>query len=157
MFTEFPRILTGDKSDCSRATSHVLIHATKTCHRQIIGQPHPQDPDYLHAFSNGELYLNMIDPPLPLFRLEMFITFLDFALPRYRAGQSLLIHCDQGESRSRSLALLLASHLHLLPTDNFYAAAAAFEEHTGRPYTPGQGIVTFLDQQWNRLVEYCPL
>lgn len=152
MRTEFPQILTGDAYDCLCNGPYNLIHACKSCHRRVAGQPHPQSPNYLSTVSNGELYLNMIDPPLPLFRLEMFQHFLAYALPRYQQGHQILIHCDQGRSRSRSLALLLGARIGLLPTSDYFTAAAAFEEITQTPYVPGQGLLTFLDQHWHRLL-----
>jgi predicted protein tyrosine phosphatase len=53
-----------------------------------------------------DLYLNIIDPPVPLFKPPLFSSFLVFADKHWRSGKKLLIHCNQGESRAPSLALL---------------------------------------------------
>lgn len=152
MRTEFPQIFTGSAADCTPDPPYTLIHACKSCHRRVAGQPAKTDPDYLSTIIDGSLYLNMIDPPLPLFHPRMFQHFLAYTLPIYQQGHHILIHCDQGESRSRSLALLLGARVGLLPTSDYFTAAAAFEEITQTPYVPGQGLMTFLDQHWHRLL-----
>jgi len=48
----------------------------------------------------------MIDPPEPLFMMPIFTEFLKFAKDKWDSGKKLLIHCNRGESRAPSLALL---------------------------------------------------
>ena len=90
----------------------------------------------------------MIDPPVPLFKTETFSGFLKSARERYDGGSSLLIHCNQGESRAPTLALLfLAKHLGVIPNGSFSAAKEEFAAlYSG--YRPGTGIQQFLTANW---------
>lgn len=160
MRTEFPRIHTGSRDDCLSPqglerrfgdADVAMVHACKTCHKREFGQPKPDADTYLTSEAgDGGLYLNLIDPDVPLFRRELFEQFLAWVEPRYRAGDVVLIHCDKGESRSRSLALLLAARVGLVPSGSYEAAAAAFGQR--EPFTPSRGIELFLAQNWRALV-----
>jgi hypothetical protein len=90
----------------------------------------PHDSRYYLALEMPyDLYLNLIDPPTPLFRVESFRHFREFAACQYVVGgHALLIHCNQGQSRAPMLALLfLAKDLHVLPDDSYAAAVEAFQ------------------------------
>ena len=97
-------------------------------------------------FERGaDLFLNIIDPPLPLFTAPLFVEALRFCQAHAAAGRQLLFHCNQGQSRAPSLALLhLAKNLRLLDATSYEAAAREF----GRvypSYTPGRGIQLYLN------------
>jgi len=133
-----------------------VVHACKSpCHQRAVGYTRSLDashPEYLCRLQPGELFLNLIDPPLPLFKIESFRQFLLFAARHYDAGATLLIHCNQGESRAPSLAMLfLACYLRVIPQDSFSVAAAAFTL-LYPAYRPGQGIRQFLTQNWQALL-----
>lgn len=151
--TVFERVLVGDLSCCRSADPQVaVIHACKSpCHQRAVGYTRSlgaSHPEYLWRLQPGELFLNLIDPPMPLFKIESFQQFLQFAAQHYQRGATLLIHCNQGESRAPSLAMLfLACHLRAIPHDNFAAAASAFTR-LYPAYAPGQGIRQFLTQNW---------
>ena len=51
------------------------------------------------------LFLNMIDPDTPLFKPPLFDSALSF-IDRYFPTRKVLIHCNKGNSRAPSLALL---------------------------------------------------
>lgn len=154
MKEELDRIVTGNASDCCNPPKGTaLVHACKTCHRKLCGQPLPTAADYLTAEDSGELYLNLIDPKEPLFKIDLFHTALAWMEQRWRDGEKVLIHCDQGNSRSRSLALLLAARLKLIPSTSFIAAAVAFSQTTGQPYRPSLGIQRFIAANWGELME----
>ncbi len=110
-----------------------VVHACKSpCHQEAIGYRGTlpvDDRSYLALETPHNLYLNLIDPPTPLFRVESFRHFRDFAMSTYVDGhQALLIHCNQGESRAPSLAMLfLAKDLHVLPDDSYASAVEAFQ------------------------------
>jgi len=159
--TEFPSIHTGDRALCLHpvgaglefpdADSIAIVHACKTCHSKLCGQPARDHPDYLYAEDGGELYLNLIDPDLPLFRLELFTHALDWMEKAYRQGSEVVIHCDQGNSRSRTLALLLAARVGLITRKSYLLASIEFSRQTGRLFTPGKGIRTFVSAEWEAL------
>src|ERR1700758_5439925 len=103
-----PRISIGDQSSCQRGTEDLLVvHACKIpCHQYIVGYTKtlPKDhPYYLSYRDPWDLYLNLIDPPMPLFMEESFRIFLD-AVDWWKG--EILIHCNEGLSRAPSLALL---------------------------------------------------
>jgi predicted alternative tryptophan synthase beta-subunit len=55
----------------------------------------PDHRYYLAPEDVYNLYLNLIGPPTPLFRVESFRHFRDFAAHKYvDGGHDLLIHCN---------------------------------------------------------------
>jgi protein-tyrosine phosphatase len=77
---------------------------------------------------------------------KAFLRFVD----REIAEREVLIHCNQGESRAPSLALLyLAKRLGSLPNESYDLAAESFEAQF--PYRPGQGISRWLTRNWRQI------
>ena len=122
----------GNGESCRAGSpGFAVVHAFKSpCHQNAVGYRGSlpsNDPNYLWLQRPQDLYLNLIDPPVPLFKIESFRCFLTFATAQYRDGATLLIHCNQGESRAPSLALLfLAKHLRAIPSGSFSEAKEAF-------------------------------
>lgn len=150
------RLWVGNDSDCRTAqrADLAIAHACKTCHQQELkytGALPSTDINYLAVERENNLYLNLIDPPVPLFKLASFEHFLKFASARYAAGEPLLIHCNQGLSRAPSLALLfLAKRLGAIGNGSFKIARSDFESLYPE-YEPGKGIETFLTEHWKEL------
>ena len=147
------RLYVGGELTCQLGAAELaVIHACKSpCHQRAVaytGSLPPQHPHYLALRHPYDLYLNIIDPPVPLFQTETFAQFLLFASEHYDRGGSLLIHCNKGESRAPTLALVfLAKHLRAIPGDSFAAARDAFASlYAG--YHPGTGIQQFLGTNW---------
>lgn len=151
----------GDLDACPMATTsgrwRAVVHAAKDpCHRAFVqyqGNLPPSHPEYLWALRGRDMALNLIDPPVPLFRAESFIRAMDF-MDTFREGDDpLLVHCNNGLSRAPSLVLLyMARRLKTIPDDSYAVARAVFE--TMIPpgtYQPGQGIQTFLAGNWEAL------
>jgi hypothetical protein len=150
------RIYVGDMAECRPGNAHFsVVHACKSpCHQQSVGYKGslpPLHPNYLILRRPYDLYLNIIDPPVPLFKIETFLELLQFAREHYDGGGSLLIHCNQGESRAPTLALLfLAKHLGVIPNSSFSAAKEVFTSlYSG--YRPGTGIQQFLAANWGQM------
>lgn len=146
-----------DLSGCVKEKTNsniAIVHACKEpCHRHAVGyQDRSLDSSHLHYLSLEKahhLYLNMIDPPAPLFKPESFTLFFEF-VDREITQRPVLIHCNKGESRAPSLTLLyMAKRLGLLPNESYQAAAAAFSAQY--PYKPGKGIATYLGKNWGGL------
>ena len=75
-----------------------------------------------------------------------------FAAVHTAAARPLLLHCNKGESRSPTLALLhLALQRKTLPHVSFAEAGAAFQA-IYPAYRPGQGIQQFVSGHWNQLI-----
>jgi hypothetical protein len=157
------RVFVGNDVDCKTAppaahSSHSLdlaiVHACRTCHQRALGYDRSLPSTHANylAFERGcDLYLNLIDPPVPLFRLESFERFLKFAAEHYSRGHGLLIHCNQGHSRAPSLALLFMSKkLGAIGNGSFNVARKDFES-LFKGYEPGKGIEMFLKTHWQEL------
>jgi predicted protein tyrosine phosphatase len=150
------RLSYGDLASCCPTLSGnpIIIHACKEpCHRHAVGycdkSLSPNHPAYLSIEKPGHLYLNMIDPPAPLFKLDTFTTLLDFTARH--AERTIHIHCNKGQSRAPSLAMLLmAKQMNLLPDTTYATARAAFEDRF--PYSPGKGIASFLGANWHLIM-----
>lgn len=150
------RLSYGGLSTCSHTSNPetAVIHACKEpCHRHAAGYHTkslpPSHPNYLACTKPGNLYLNLIDPPAPLFQISSFKTALSF-FDKLPPGKPLHIHCNQGQSRAPSIALLImAKRMAALPGESYQAARHAFE--CRHPYQPGRGIQTFLTQNWINL------
>lgn len=65
-----------------------------------------------------------------------------------------MIHCNEGLSRSPSLALLyLASSNEAIDCQSYTSARQEFSEDYYPQYSPGGGIRTFLQQNWVELID----
>lgn len=147
----------GDGASCTieNARKYAIVHACKDpCHRRAVGYSekslNKHHPNYLACEKDNQLFLNLVDPPIPLFQLESFKIFLNFTARVKEEGRPLLIHCNQGQSRAPSLAILcMAKCLGQFPNESYAAARSAFEERF--PYNPGKGIEKFLTDHWDKL------
>lgn len=133
-----------------------MVHACKTCHArhlQYTGSLPKDHKNYLYADPGpSDLFLNLIDPPVPLFQFESFKKFLHFAYDRTKNDDNtLLIHCNKGESRAPSLAMLFLAHCGEIDHDSFDTARKEFEERYSA-YNPGKGIETYLREHWKELM-----
>lgn len=151
------RLFVGGERDCfTEKEGWAVVHACKSpCHQFAVGYRgslKPDHPHYLVCERGDNLFLNIIDPPVPLFRPDTFTSFLQFAGDRWNQGLNVLIHCNQGESRAPTLALLLmAKTLGVLPSTSYAEAKKQFVD-LYPAYAPGRGIQTFLADQWGALM-----
>lgn len=149
----YDRLFVGAVDDCRIGVEKLaVVHACKSpCHQQAVGYRGSLPtghPNYLVLQQEHNLYLNIIDPPVPLFKAETFVRFLAFARTKYDSSASVLIHCNQGESRAPSLALLfMAKHIGTLPDSSYEVAKQAFVR-LFPAYQPGIGIQRFLADNW---------
>jgi hypothetical protein len=150
------RLFVGSEMDCQQASpGWCVVHACKSpCHQRAVGYRgslQSDHPNYLVLEQGNHLYLNMIDPPVPLFKQETFVTFLGIAHREWLAGKNVLVHCNQGESRAPTLALLLmAKRLKAIPGESYQVAATSFSQ-LFPSYNPGQGIQSFMNNNWAML------
>lgn len=151
----YDRLFVGSLRDCSHhKEGWAVVHACKTpCHQRAVGYQKSlpsSHPYYLVYERPGNLYLNMIDPSVPLFLPPLFSEFLRFARDNWEEGKNLLIHCNHGNSRAPSLALLfLAKVVGGLPAENYGVALNEFVKFYPS-YFPGQGIQIYLNKNWRR-------
>lgn len=152
----YERVFVASDSFCTRGNETlVVVHACKSpCHQNAIGYRgslSSEHPNYLALENNNNLYLNIIDPPVPLFKSETFSHFLKFTCKHWNEGKRILVHCNKGESRAPSLALLfLAKGLAVLDNSSYQNARIQFEKIYPR-YSPGKGINTYFTENWDKL------
>ena len=144
----------GKEADCRVGDNEwAVVHACKSpCHQRAVGyrgKLSPHHPHYLVLERGADLYLNLIDPPKPLFMAPSFHSFLAFSRVQLGMDRKILIHCNQGESRAPSLVLLiLAKLVSRIPNESYEAARAEFET-LFNGYNPGRGIQTYLAGHWH--------
>lgn len=148
------RLLIGSEADCRVGDEDwAIVHACKSpCHQRAVGYRGSlsrSHPNYLVLEGANDLYLNIIDPPIPLFMSPLFTSFLEFAICQWERGKKVMIHCNQGESRAPSLALLfLSKYKNEISSESFDAAKQEFQGKYPH-YQPGQGIQIYLREKWN--------
>lgn len=148
-----PKLFVGNETDCIPGTAdRVVVHACKhPCHQHAVGYRGnlpSSHPNYLVLAKEYDLYLNMIDPDRPLFMPPLFSEYLDFTRKNWEVGRSILVHCNQGESRAPTLAMMfMAKILKEIPDESFQSAHREFVKLYPN-YRPGLGIQTFLVKYW---------
>jgi len=159
MITEIhPGLSIADDTEClpglQLAGTKAVIHAAKyPCHARFVGTGKlpKEHPDYLAFIRPFDLVLNMIDPAVSLFRSETFAMTRAFARRHMSRGIPLVIHCNQGNSRAPSLALLImAKDMHKISDESYDAARKEFESYYPQ-YKPGRGIEQYMRENWERL------
>jgi hypothetical protein len=148
------RIFIGSELDHRNGDDEwAIVHACKSpCHQLAVGYRGSlptSHPNYLVLEEAGDLYLNMIDPPGPLFMPPLFTSFLEFAARQWEQGKKILIHCNQGESRAPSLGLLLLAKYKGEISDESYEKARGEFQMLYPFYQPGNGLQIYLTSHWH--------
>jgi predicted protein tyrosine phosphatase len=131
-----------------------VINTAKTVHLEIMGWQESQKghPNYILFEDDNVLSFNWGDGQAFLYNMtgpEGFVRALDF-IDRWIGTKKVLINCDQGQSRSPTVALLyLAKRLHALPDTTFAAARAEFVL-LYPAYAPS-GIADYVAQHWDEI------
>ena len=94
----------------------------------------------------------MIDADTPnYFPLLLFSSALRF-IAEQKPYRQVLVHCNEGLSRSPSLILLyLAKMEKLISNESYTAAQVEFVKQYYPFYSPGRGIYLFLKSNWNQI------
>lgn len=154
------RVYIGNLQDAETLPFYdwAVVHACKDpCYTQVAGKSLSKDsPDYLWIEANKQLYLNMIDPPIPLFKLELFHKALDFIEKHWWNANdgicdtNILIHCNQGLSRAPTIGMIWISHyLNLIePKQDPAEIMEIFRKEFYPDYKPGKGIEEFVLDNW---------
>lgn len=146
-------IYIGGKDDlfATNENDWAIIHACKTSHQARLGYTKPpKDSPYYIVFRDGNhLYLNWVDEPTGnYFQVETFIEALNF-IDEYIKDKKIFIHCDLGQSRSPTLAMVyLAKRAGYLP-NNFNGALSQFQAEYPE-YNPS-GIIKFIQLNWENI------
>jgi hypothetical protein len=158
----YPKLHVGTAADFeSQVGPHAgwwVVHACKEpYHRQLLGyggrSAVKTHPEYLYARRDQRLYLNLVDADNADFvAKEIIDTALSFISEGIRSDGSVLIHCNMGESRSPSIALLfLAARTRAISGKCLPDAEADFRQIYPR-YNPKNGMRGFLLRHWQEYV-----
>jgi hypothetical protein len=150
-----PRVYVGNQEDAEygwkKNDEWAFIHCAKEpYHRQFVGylgRGCPKDnPEYLYAIRGNAIALNIIDVDDPnFFDMDSIKMAIGFALKH--DDRRLLFHCNQGESRSPSIAMLYLAIIDRIPKEDFWSAEKAFKK-IYLPYNPKNGIRTHIRSHW---------
>jgi predicted protein tyrosine phosphatase len=158
MIEVHPNLFVGSQDDEAAIRGQVgwfVVHACKEpYHRQALGytsQGAPkQHPEYLLAERPGRLILNLVDVAQVSFVAPVIIDTAICAIDRHIGGSKVLVHCNQGFSRSPSIALLyLLKHTDALGSHEYAAGVRAFQA-LYLSYAPAQGMADYVRQNWEK-------
>ena len=132
-----------------------VIHACKEpFHRQALGYSgraaSKDHPEYLIARREGRLILNLVDVDNASFVSPVIIDAALEAIAANIATKKVLVHCNQGQSRSPAIAFLyLLKHTTkfegLTPDDALSTFGALY-----LPFRPARGMADFIHLNWQR-------
>lgn len=138
------------------ATSAV-VHACKhPCHCKALNYKNRLEashPNYLVLERDNHLVLNMVDMDKeldPKFTNPMLQAAMSF-IERFIVKNKLLIHCNKGQSRSPSIALLYLARIKAISASSFEKAEEDFRLLYPL-YTPGNGIRIYMKKNWATLL-----
>jgi hypothetical protein len=157
----YPNLFVGSQEDYehyqSGMTEWIVIHACKEpYHREALGYTgraaSKDHPEYLIARRGNRLILNLVDVENPAYIAdEIMDAAVDEIHRALGAGQKVLVHCNQGQSRSPTIAMLyLGMRTEVLPRSSFEAARAAFTALYPL-FSPAGGTLGFLQRRWPTL------
>ena len=133
-----------------------VVHACKeSYHRQAVGYSGracaKDHPEYLLALRGDRLVLNLVDVDNPDWVspiiVDEAIRFIDNGLAK---GYKVLVHCNQGMSRSASLGLLYLAHIGRFPYMDFLTAETIYRQEIYPPYQPAGGMRGYCIQNWDK-------
>ncbi|WP_292407180.1 MULTISPECIES: dual specificity protein phosphatase [unclassified Methanoculleus] len=158
MIEIYPNLYIGDEHAYESKVRHepgwCVVHACKEpYHRQALGytgRAAPKDhPEYLIARRGNRLILNLVDAPDPAYiQHDLIDTALEFIDAGLKAGNRVLVHCNEGCSRSPGIGLLyLAKYTDRLPGGDLLRAEEVFRS-IYPPYNPKCGIRGYMAMNW---------
>ena len=159
MIEIFNNLYVGNETDCSFNTGDKLaiIHACKyPCHAKAVGYKgslSPAHPHYLIMEKRQHLFLNMVDMEKelsPIYTNPIMKSAMAF-IEKHIADQEILIHCNQGLSRSPSIALLYLARKGHISNDSYSNAVIDFLK-LYPVFNPGLGIALYLKNQWREII-----
>ncbi len=133
----------------------IVVHACKEpYHRQALGYSgracSKEHPEYLFALRDHRLILNLVDVENPSWVspiiVDEAIKFIDSGLKK---GLKVLVHCNQGMSRSAGLGLLYLAYIGQFHNMDFFSAEEEYRK-LYPPYNPAGGIRGYCEENWSK-------
>ena len=157
MIEVYPNLFVGNQDDYENNVKYkanwAVVHACKDpYHRAALGyksKAAPKDhPEYLIAKRAHRLILNLIDVDDVNYVSPIIIdAALNFIKENLNTGKIVLLHCNQGKSRSASIALLFMARKDKFHGKSLLEAEAEFKEiYTN--YFPSNGMREYLRINW---------
>lgn len=130
-----------------------LLAAKEPWHRKTLGYTGraaaKDHPEYLMAYRDNKLILNLVDAPKSIFfSKEIIDAALDYIKIELAAKKNVLICCNLGESRSPSIALLYLIKNGIIEGDTLEDCEAKFLQLYPE-YNPGAGIRGFMQENFS--------
>ena len=156
MIEVHPNLFVGAEQDAETVLGRdgwFVVHAAKEpYHRRALGysgRAAPKDhPEYLVARRPGRLILNLVDvDDVAYVSVQIVDAALD-AIAAHIEQDKVLVHCNQGQSRGPTLALLYLARAGVLAGDPADAVEAFRRLYPA--YQPARGMADFVHQNWNR-------
>lgn len=156
----YPNLFIGDEISClwHSSAGWAIIHACKhPCHRKAVGYKNnlsPSHPNYLILRKMNHLVLNIVDMDKPLSPrftnpiMKAAMNFIEQQIP----NNKIIIHCNQGQSRSPSIGLLYLAKINEIDSSSYQSARIAFKKKYPL-YRPGSGISIYLRRNWPSLMQ----
>ena len=150
-------LFVGNLQDCQSASDFAIIHACKNpCHKSGVGYRgnlSSSHPNYLIKETSDNLYLNLVDMNriVPEYTDEPIEKAINFIQSNLKEGKKVLIHCNLGQSRSCSIAIIYLARYNIISNESYDLALNDF-----RKLYPivdiGFGFKNYLIQNWNGLM-----
>ncbi len=155
-----PQLFVGNQNDYEFGVKGqggwAVVQACKHPYHRVAlgyrGNAAPKlNPEYLFAKRHNRLILNMIDADDPRYiPAELVDTAIAFIAEQLEDGTKVLVHCNQGRSRSPAIGLLyLVSHTNLVPKACLEDAEIAYRRIYA-PYFPAMGIRGYMLRNWTK-------
>lgn len=157
MIEVYPNLFVGDEADARTVlstTGWFIVHACKEpFHRQALGYKgraaSKKHPEYLIAEREGRLILNLVDAPNPAYIPKEIIDAAVEAIYQNITKSKVLVHCNQGMSRSPTIAFLyLAKYTNVFSSNEFSLALREFKKLYPH-YSPANGVGVFAKENWS--------
>ena len=142
-----------DESFVRGQTGWYFIHACKEpYHRQALGytgRGAPKDhPEYLVAARDGRLILNLVDVENVAYIPAEIIDAALMAINQNIGGSKVLVHCNQGLSRSPAIALLYMAKFTVQFRSMDHETAVREFRRIYPTYAPARGMAEFVRLHW---------
>ncbi|MBG7614655.1 dual specificity protein phosphatase family protein [Brevundimonas sp. BAL450] len=158
MIEVFPNLYVGSEHDERQtrgAPGWFIIHACKEpYHRQALGYSgraaSKDHPEYLIAHRPGRLILNLVDVDNVNYIGAELVDAALAAIHERIGLDKVLVHCNQGASRSPTIAFLyMVKHTDSFRGLTLEAALAAFKGLYPH-YSPARGMADYVRINWAR-------